>query len=297
MLLFIDYLLILFTSLLLNSKLCIYANIREGIPMSYRNKSLVCDTSEEFIIQRWGNGVKLMPPNQTNTGHTLHGLIQQRKNISVGEVFKLPFNVYVLSPISEIQNSNQMMIDTNGFLSKKNAIGKTVFKVFKKESAQHCINNDQEVMKYNQIKIVDEPLLRLDHIDYYSTSVKFPLYNEINKIVGVFGLSVLVSNGSTQPSQHHISLLEQTRLLYPSLSPLFENLPPEGLTIGDVYLTKRESQCLYYLIRGKTAKGISAIMGISSRTVESYIMKLKFKLKVNFTCELIEKAIAHFSSS
>jgi DNA-binding CsgD family transcriptional regulator len=47
--------------------------------------------------------------------------------------------------------------------------------------------------------------------------------------------------------------------------------------IGDMPLTKREEQCLYYLSLGKTVKEIARILDLSPRAVEFYVSKLKKK--------------------
>jgi len=57
-------------------------------------------------------------------------------------------------------------------------------------------------------------------------------------------------------------------------------------------LTTRESECLFYLLRGMTTKRIGDILKISPRTVEKFIYKIKEKLGCNFKSELIEKAIS-----
>lgn len=51
-----------------------------------------------------------------------------------------------------------------------------------------------------------------------------------------------------------------------------------GLTLGTLYLTQRECECIHYLAIGKTAEEISIILGISKRTVETHIENIKIKL-------------------
>ncbi len=56
-------------------------------------------------------------------------------------------------------------------------------------------------------------------------------------------------------------------------------------------LTDRENECLYYLVRGKTATQIASIMLISNRTVEKHISNIKLKLHCHTKSDLIEKAM------
>ena len=60
--------------------------------------------------------------------------------------------------------------------------------------------------------------------------------------------------------------------------------------IDNVKLSKRESECLYYLSKGRTIKDIAKFLKISHRTVEDYIGNIKSKLNwfsndlLNNTC-------------
>lgn len=55
-------------------------------------------------------------------------------------------------------------------------------------------------------------------------------------------------------------------------------------------LSTRELECLFFTLRGKTAKEIAKILAISSKTVEAYLASIKSKMSCNFKSELIEKA-------
>lgn len=56
-------------------------------------------------------------------------------------------------------------------------------------------------------------------------------------------------------------------------------------------LSKRQTECLFYLIRGKSLKAIGKAMNLSPRTIESYIDLIKDKMGCNTKSEVIEKAI------
>ncbi len=61
---------------------------------------------------------------------------------------------------------------------------------------------------------------------------------------------------------------------------------------ADLKLTDRQSEVLFYLLRGKAVKTIALFLQLSPRTVEEYIEQLKFKFKVENKNELIDKAIS-----
>jgi len=54
-------------------------------------------------------------------------------------------------------------------------------------------------------------------------------------------------------------------------------------------LTVRQSECLFYLVRGKTASEIAQILFRSKRTIESHIDTLKLKLQCETRSEIISK--------
>ena len=56
-----------------------------------------------------------------------------------------------------------------------------------------------------------------------------------------------------------------------------------------VSLFPRECDILHYLPRGKTAKQIALILGISYRTVERHLENIRIKTGVYSKAELIEK--------
>ncbi len=64
--------------------------------------------------------------------------------------------------------------------------------------------------------------------------------------------------------------------------------------IGDSFeilsLSPSQEKCLYYLVRGKTAKETAHLLGIHYRTVEEHIERIKNKLGCRTKSDLIEKA-------
>lgn len=56
-------------------------------------------------------------------------------------------------------------------------------------------------------------------------------------------------------------------------------------------LTTRECECVFLLIRGKTAKEIAGLLSLSSRTVESYLENIKHKMDCRNKAEILMKAL------
>lgn len=65
----------------------------------------------------------------------------------------------------------------------------------------------------------------------------------------------------------------------------------ELVGVTDAGLSRREKQCLFEYIQGKSARLIGEVLGISQRTVESYLETVKGKLRALDRQELIEKGL------
>lgn len=64
-----------------------------------------------------------------------------------------------------------------------------------------------------------------------------------------------------------------------------------GEAYPEVYLTRRESECMMYVLKGNTISTMSTKLKLSPRTVEFYIKQIKSKLKCRTRTELREKIL------
>ncbi len=58
-----------------------------------------------------------------------------------------------------------------------------------------------------------------------------------------------------------------------------------------VSLSPRETECLRWVSRGKSSNDIGAILGLSPRTVDSYLEKVCAKLRVRTRIEAVALAV------
>lgn len=113
-------------------------------------------------------------------------------------------------------------------------------------------------------------------------NTKIQNINSEGKVVGVISHAIEVINQN---------LLEVTQLLIKSDISGQTHYYSIGKENNKFLLTNRESECLFYLIRGKSAKSIAKILNISFRTVEVYLENLKIKFNCKTKSDLIEQAI------
>ena len=58
-----------------------------------------------------------------------------------------------------------------------------------------------------------------------------------------------------------------------------------------VELSRREMECLFYTLSGRSAKEIASILSLSTRTIEHYLEKLKLKLNCTSKSELRRRLV------
>jgi PAS domain S-box-containing protein len=118
---------------------------------------------------------------------------------------------------------------------------------------------------------------------------KSPLKNIQGKIVGTIFNGQDITNASTLELG---SLLAKTKI---------EDVPGEltgqdsymlGSHFSSIKLSDRESETLFFLMRGKRVTDIALFLSLSKRTVETYKARLFNKFTANSVSELVDNAIS-----
>jgi DNA-binding CsgD family transcriptional regulator len=243
-------------------------------------KSIIPDISNELIIQRTGQGIFLARPEETISNSI----------IKIADLQGMPFHVYFMNLDSALLKFNERGAITFNLTHADDVIGRTVRTFASKESAERSIANDHLVANNKALLVKDELYTRLDQIDFSTLSFKFPWYDRQNKVVGIFGFSLLIDKKWGVSLGDSMRLILQTGLLEPR--QLTQLVP--GFEYNGAYLTQRQKEIIYYMIRGKTAKQIASILDLSSRTIEHYIENIKIKTNSDSKSELIDKMIDYF---
>lgn len=238
------------------------------------------DLSDELLVYRFGNGIKLLKPDHFKKMEQDLGRYTQH---TIGSLLKLPICSYFDNLDIIIQKTNELNAEACGFNSASAGKGKTVFDIFSKDLAQYIFDKDSEMLHANRTQIIEEEGSRVDDIQYQALSFKFPLYGDNAHILGMFGFSVMLGKQPLSQSILQIASLGLLNNTSPSILP--------GAQFDNIYLSKREMECLRFTVRGKSAKQIAAELKISSRTVEEYLNNIKLKLGVFSKAELIDKTL------
>lgn len=232
------------------------------------------DLNKEFFICRYKNGIKLMPPDRVddtcyNTGYSVEAFL------------KLPFCIGFIDTNYHILQVNEESASVLGFSSPKSAVNKSIYDVADTHSSEVVINNYKKIYTEKHIKIHEEHILLKNEIKLHRILIHSPIYNNEDKIIGLTGMTIVVGKHSISDS---LSKAIELRLIdMPSSQQNNMHL------LENKFLSKREKECLNQIVRGKSARAIADLLGLSKRTVEGYLENIKNKLNVSTKSELIAK--------
>lgn len=255
------------------------------------NKYSCCralDISEDLCIIRWKNGIKLF---KSGSSSNLNRLVESN-SIIIPKLLKLPFAVYFQDTKHVTLQCNQITAEECGFATVSDCIGNEWFNNFITSSVISSIQKDAEVITHNTIKIACLSAQLNNGNSVETLSIRVPWYNNQNKIIGLFGCSLIMGK---IPLVDFLLQISNLGLLHSTELNHVDNLT--GDQINFVYLSKRELDCLRLTIRGKTAISIANTLGLSKWTVEEYLANIKRKMNVSSKAELIDKTIDHFISN
>ncbi len=185
---------------------------------------------------------------------------------------------------------NDSAVAAFGFLNKDEAIGTPMENIRCKavENADHWVKQNQEVTENNtSVKVLDIAPYANNKILTLITN-KSPTYNPQNNQIYVIAHCTEISH----------ALLINISMAIANSDKKYRtnrNINQRSYQISNRFdkkkLSVRELECLFYLIRGKIVPDIAIILGLSKRTVESYVVSIKNKFHCNSKSELIEAAI------
>lgn len=188
--------------------------------------------------------------------------------IDIMDILKLENNchVFLIDKKNRLLAANQTQIQViqqvTGIKAADKIIGIPIKDLFLKKQAFELIKKENNMVIEGKQAMLFYNLWRIDNYKKISLlTMKTPLYDSKKKIIGIFGISVYLSESS------------------------FENY-------NQINLSDREIQCLDYLLRGKVTKEIAGLTKLSARTVEGYLKNIKRKLNVNSKSALINKALS-----
>lgn len=217
---------------------------------------------------------------------------RQTYNIDIEKMLWWPGNVYWKNLDGIYLGCNDRQADVAGFTSRQEWAGQTIFEnlpsFVPKKVAKQIDKTDNLIMQSGVGRCLTEVGPTYDEAAGFYLSTKFPLRNKSGKIVGLFGLSTEIVDGNLEGAQ---GMLANAGLpLNDVVMQRSHFNPSKKQRVADL-LSKREVECIYYLVRGMTARQIGKVLDLSHRTIEFYLERIKTKLGCKTKSELIARTL------
>ncbi len=188
-----------------------------------------------------------------------------------------------------IQGCNKHMAKLFGFNTTDAMVGTTPleFRCKAAESAPKFMELDKRTMETQQILnsiIID---IFADDVSSAHLVKKSPILDD-GQVVGVLtqGIS-LNQNTPLVDIGVHLARIDAKRHSNQTACYMLKD------QVDDFKLSNRETECLFYLMRGKTMREIADFLFLSPRTAEFHVATMKQKMNCQTKSELIEKSIAN----
>ncbi len=171
---------------------------------------------------------------------------------------------------------NENFLSISGLVNSAEFVKREDFDMPWRIYAEEYRSDDNLVLEGQQVE-------RIEYLKDHQNIVtkvfvkKKPLLHK-NKIIGVVGYTQYLA---ILTGKSDVLLSNQIHLNKDSVKKYYANL------------SHRESQCLFYSIRGLSCQAIANKLNLSERTIETYLINMKNKFNVNSKSELITAAINH----
>lgn len=187
-----------------------------------------------------------------------------------------PIQFYIKDKSGKYLEANDGSARNAGFSNAEEMRGLSDFDLeflpYEQVVAWHA--NDRKVIYQEKLQLFDEAVTLFDGTRVRALSHKMPFYSSAKKIIGSAGISIIVDKDQDYSS----AIFNENNAI--ANAPL----------LVDAHLSSREIECLFYLIKGQSAKIMANNLSISQRTVEQHLINCKAKLNCVNRYELIEKA-------
>ncbi len=176
--------------------------------------------------------------------------------------------------------ANKSLLELKGLSDVEEIAGKT------DEELSPSSIEDNKIFQQQDLCVLNGGKVSTVHFDSKSNDVflleKYPLTDHSNNITG------LIYYCRPYHKDEVFKLLKQ---LDDNLHLSASHYMLDDGNQNKYELTSRECECVFLLIRGKTAKEIGALLSLSKRTIESYMENIKNKMDCKNKAEIVAKAV------
>ena len=201
---------------------------------------------------------------------------------------QLPGIVSCKNPLNQIIYANSECINFLGLAKVESVLGKTPFDLPSRTSelAEKFQLQDRQILQSGTSMDVLDVFQTDDECwEVYSGSKKL-IRGPDGEAVGILLHEVNITN---RLSLQIAKLLSETS----KVSTGFSNCYQVSNKVDNINLNAKDAECLFHLLRGKTAKGIARVFKVTPKAVEFRISKLRDLFGCASKSELIEKSLCN----
>lgn len=141
-----------------------------------------------------------------------------------------------------------------------------------------CLKNTIKIFDIIKSKKMEKPIICL--------TTKTPKYNKNNIATGTVGHSVDVTDSFVKVGQ----FLSRTQCEKTATPEVYDSYIIGQKVSSPIKLSPRESECLFFLLRNRSAKETARLLNIEPKTVQKYIEYIKIKFNARTRSEIFDKA-------
>lgn len=150
-------------------------------------------------------------------------------------------------------------------------------------------HDKEAILLKDSIKIFEIIQSKKMEVPKMCLTTKTPKLDGQNIPISTFGVSVDVTSAFFRIGQ----FLAQTHWEKGKNCVFLNSYRIDQNTVKGIQLSPRESECLFFYVRNRSAKEIGRILKLSPRTVQFYIENIKEKFHACSKAELFDKAIEY----
>lgn len=216
--------------------------------------------------------------------------INDQLNDSKNILNQMP-NFLMLSTVEhKISFVNDLAARVMGFKSSKEAVDVHYANIKCQAAEDAEVFCEQDKLVFSRLeKVTTLGYHRYKNADDWALILceKSPLFNPRNELIGVITYWLDATNHN---------LIDYSQFIYFSIkenTPTYKNsFILSSRTMNPYRLSDRQLECLFFLLRGQSAKTIAKILSLSPRTIESYLNEIKNKMSCSTQADIIEKALS-----
>lgn len=219
--------------------------------------------------------------------------------INPAHLLGMDLNVYWLDKDGFYLGCNQKVLDLFQ-ITEPMVIGKNNKKLIQEDilsplHAAHIDRSNQYVFTQKQpiFNVRDPVIMKPGGKPAYYTTHRFPLFDKKKNLSGILGFSLEITSDLLVKQSGlfgYTIMAAHSDQQHKYVNEIFSQ-PNRHKKTSTINLSTQEARCIFYLLKGKSAREIGEILYRSTRTIEGHLESVKQKLDCTTRSELFDRVL------